>query len=36
MRLSDVATVCPGNSDPLYIASLLNKMGHYLLEILYE
>ena len=28
-------TVCPGSSDPFYIASLLYKMGHYFLDILY-
>ena len=28
-------TVCPGSSDPFYIASLLYKLGHYFLEILY-
>ena len=27
-------TVCPGSSDPFYIASLLQKMGHYFLDIL--
>ena len=26
-------TVCPGSSDPFYIASLLYKMGHYFLDI---
>ena len=29
-------TVCPGSSDPFYIASLLYKMGHYFLDILYR
>ena len=29
-------TVCPGSSDPFYIASLLNNMGHYFLDILYN
>ena len=29
------STVCPGSSDPFYIASLLYKMGHYFLDILY-
>ena len=29
------STVCPGSSDPFYIASLLYKMGHYCLDILY-
>ena len=28
-------TVCPGSSDPFYIASLLFKISHYFLEILY-
>ena len=28
-------TVCPGSSDPFYIASLLYKMGHYFLDILF-
>ena len=28
-------TVCPGSSDPFYIASLLYKMGHYFLDIPY-
>ena len=28
-------TVCPGSSDSFYIASLLYKMGHYFLDILY-
>ena len=27
--------MCPGSSDPFYIASLLYKMGHYFLDILY-
>ena len=27
-------TVCPGSSDPFYIASLLYKMGYYFLDIL--
>ena len=27
--------VCPGSSDPFYIVSLLYKMGHYFLDILY-
>ena len=31
-----VYTVCPGSSDPLYITSLLYKMGHYFLDILYK
>ena len=30
-----LCTVCPGSSDPFYIASLLYKMGHYFLDILY-
>ena len=29
-------TVCPGSSDPFYIASLLYKMGHYFLDMLYK
>ena len=29
------STVCSGSSDPFYIASLLYKLGHYFLEILY-
>ena len=29
-------TVCSGSSDPFYIASLLYKMGHYFLDILYK
>ena len=29
------STVCPGSSDPFYISSLLYKMGHYFLDILY-
>ena len=29
-------TVCPGSSNPFYIASLLYKMGHYFLDILYD
>ena len=32
---ADINTVCPGSSDPFYIASLLFKMGHYFLDILY-
>ena len=28
-------TVCPGSSDPFYIASLHYKMDHYFLDILY-
>ena len=28
-------TICPGSSDPLYIATLLYKKGHYFLDILY-
>ena len=28
-------TVCPGSSDPFYIASILYKIGHYFLDILY-
>ena len=31
----EVHTVCPRSSDPFYIASLLYKMGHYFLDILY-
>ena len=27
-------TVCPGSSNPFYIASLLYKMGRYFLDIL--
>ena len=27
-------TVFPGSSDPFYTESLLNKMGHYFLDIL--
>ena len=30
------ATMGPGSSDPFYIASLLYKMGHYFLYILYK
>ena len=30
-----LATVCPVSSDPFHIASLLYKMGHYFLDILY-
>ena len=30
-----ICTVCPVSSDPFYIASLLYKMGHYFLDILY-
>ena len=30
------ATVCPGSSDPFYIAGLLYNMGHYFLDILYD
>ena len=30
------STVCPGSSDPFYIASLLYKMGHYFLDIQYK
>ena len=29
-------TVCPGSSDPFYIANLLYKIGHYFLDILYD
>ena len=29
------STVCPEGSDTFYIASLLYKMGHYFLDILY-
>ena len=29
-------TVCPGSSGPFYIASLLYKMCHYFLDILYS
>ena len=28
--------VCPGSSDPFYIASLIYKMDHYFLDILYS
>ena len=28
-------TVCPGSSDPFYIACLLYTMGHYFMDILY-
>ena len=28
--------MCPGSTDPFYIASLLYKMGHYFLDILYK
>ena len=28
-------TVCPGSSNPFYMGSLLYKMGHYFLDILY-
>ena len=31
LRNTSVSTVCPGRSDPFYIASLIYKMGHYLL-----
>ena len=31
-----IYTVCPGSSYPFYIASLLYKMGHYFLDILYN
>ena len=31
-----IITVCPWSSDPFYIASLLYKMGHYFLDILYD
>ena len=27
--------MCPGSSDHFYVASLLYKMGHYFLDILY-
>ena len=30
-----IITVCPGSSELFYIASLLYKMGHYFLDILY-
>ena len=30
-----IHTVCPVSSDPFYLASLLYKMGHYFLDILY-
>ena len=32
---SDITTVCPGSSDPFYIACQLYKLGHYFLDILY-
>ena len=32
---SPYTTVCPGSSGPFYKASLLYKMGHYFLDILY-
>ena len=28
--------MCPGSSEPFYIASLLYKIGHYFLNILYN
>ena len=33
-EVSTHVTVCPGSSDPFYIANLLYKMGHYFLNIL--
>ena len=33
-QLFQEGTVCPVSSDPFYIASLLYKLGHYLIDIL--
>ena len=30
-----ITTVCPGSSDPFYIATFLHKIGHYFLDTQY-